>query len=94
MASREKLPEFVLVLLQSNAAEPAPENAIGLHHIAHAYASLEDLLLTYAPLKTVGITPWMSVNPGITTSMYYHDPDGHSVELQIDNFESAGDTLA
>jgi len=26
------------------------------------------------------------VNHGVTTSMYYHDPDNNQVELLIDNF--------
>jgi catechol-2,3-dioxygenase len=38
-------------------------------------------------LKGAGITPFVSVNHGLTTSFYYRDPDGNGVELQIDNLE-------
>ena len=29
-----------------------------------------------------------TINHGPTTSLYYQDPNGHRVELQIDNFET------
>lgn len=29
-----------------------------------------------------------SVNHGATTSLYYADPDGNNIELQVDNFET------
>ena len=31
----------------------------------------------------------MTINHGPTTSMYYRDPDGNKVELQIDNYDDA-----
>jgi catechol-2,3-dioxygenase len=61
---------------------------VGLHHIAFTYASFDDLLSNYERLRDVGITPSHCVNHGPTTSMYYKDPDGNFVELQIDNFAS------
>ena len=64
----------------------APHSA-GLDHLAYTYASLGDLVATYERLKAVGITPLVPINHGLTLSMYYRDPDGNKVELQIDNFE-------
>ncbi|WP_234021393.1 VOC family protein [Streptomyces sp. 142MFCol3.1] len=61
----------------------------GLAHIAFAYASLQDLLENYERLKKEGITPTATINHGTTTSMYYADPDGNQIELQVDNFETA-----
>ncbi len=58
----------------------------GLDHVAFTYASLAELLQTYERLKGEGIEPAWCVNHGPTTSMYYSDPDGNRVELQIDNF--------
>jgi len=58
----------------------------GLHHIAFTFASLNDLLENYRRLKGIGIKPYWCVNHGPTTSMYYRDPDGNQIELQIDNF--------
>src|SRR5262245_26883123 len=67
----------------SLAADPT---AAGVHHIAYTYAGLGELLATYRRLKASGIEPARCINHGPTTSMYYRDPDGLRVELQIDNF--------
>ncbi len=60
----------------------------GVDHVAFTYRNLGDLLHTYSRLKAEGIEPVWCINHGPTTSMYYADPDGTRVELQIDNFES------
>jgi catechol-2,3-dioxygenase len=65
---------------------PRPPASDGVDHIAFTYASLGDLLHTYARLKHAGITPYWCINHGPTTSLYYRDPDGNQIELQIDNF--------
>lgn len=62
--------------------------AAGVDHVAFTYASMDDLLHTYERLKADGIRPVWCINHGPTTSMYYADPDGTRVELQIDNFDS------
>ncbi len=64
-------------------------HAAGLDHLAYTYSSLGDLVATYERLKAAGITPAVPINHGLTLSMYYRDPDGNKVELQIDNFETA-----
>jgi len=61
----------------------------GTDHVAFSYADLGDLLYTYARLKRAGIEPYWCINHGPTTSMYYKDPDGSRVELQVDNFPTA-----
>jgi catechol-2,3-dioxygenase len=58
--------------------------SVGLEHIAFTYDSLDDLLATYERLKAEGITPIAPINHGMTLSLYYADPDGNQVELQID----------
>jgi Predicted ring-cleavage extradiol dioxygenase len=59
----------------------------GFDHCAFTYASLNDLLSNYTRLKDEhGIEPFWCINHGPTTSMYYRDPDGNQVELQVDNF--------
>jgi catechol 2,3-dioxygenase-like lactoylglutathione lyase family enzyme len=57
----------------------------GLEHVAFTYAGLGDLLDTYERLKGIDIVPYWTINHGPTTSLYYRDPDGNQVELQIDN---------
>jgi len=64
--------------------EPDPL-AAGTDHVAFTFASLGDLLHTYVRLKGEGIEPYWCINHGPTTSMYYKDPDGNRVELQVDN---------
>jgi hypothetical protein len=51
----------------------------------------EHLVGAHERLKAKGIVPVATINHGPTTSMYYSDPDGNRVELQIDNFESVED---
>ena len=64
--------------------------AAGLDHTAFTYATLTDLARTYRALKqrNTPILPLWCVNHGMTTSMYYRDPDGNKVELQVDNFDT------
>ena len=56
----------------------------GLEHVAFTYADLDALLSTYERLAAVGITPIAPIHHGMTLSMYYADPDGNQVELQVD----------
>ncbi len=71
-----------------------PRHSAGLDHLAYTYASLGDLVATYERLKAAGITPAVPINHGLTTSLYYRDPDGNKVELQIDNFDSVEELKA
>lgn len=58
----------------------------GIHHLAFEFATLDELLAGYSRLAAEGIRPHFTVDHGMTTSFYYVDPDGNSVELQVDNF--------
>ena len=58
----------------------------GLNHVAYSYTTLRDLLSTYVRLRGQGIVPFRPINHGPTVSLYYHDPDGTGVELQVDAF--------
>jgi catechol 2,3-dioxygenase len=75
-----------LIAIRQLTADPERSHHVRLQHIAYEYPSLDDLLDTYARLKQAGITPLLSADHGPTTSMYYQDPDGNSVELLVDNF--------
>lgn len=64
----------------------------GMDHMAFTYASLAHLHATYARLKSEHqIAPFWAINHGPTTSLYYRDPDGNQVELQVDNFDTDED---
>ncbi|MGI9615818.1 MAG: VOC family protein [Acidimicrobiales bacterium] len=56
----------------------------GFEHVAFTYHDLDHLLATYERLAAQGIEPVAPINHGMTLSMYYADPDGNQVELQID----------
>jgi catechol-2,3-dioxygenase len=63
--------------------------AAGTDHIAFTYADLGDLFQTYRRLNAEGIEPFWCINHGPTISMYYKDPDGSRVELQVDTMPTA-----
>ena len=67
----------------------SPGDTFGYDHCAFEYPTMEDLAIsTYARLAEHGIVPYWSVNHGMTTSMYYADPDLNRIELQVDNFKT------
>lgn len=66
---------------------PAPDTMrTGVDHVAFTYESLPHLLHTWERLKAEGIEPFWCINHGMSTSMYFRDPDGNEIELQTDNF--------
>ncbi|MGH7934634.1 MAG: VOC family protein [Candidatus Binataceae bacterium] len=69
-------------------------HSVGLDHLAYTYADMGELVATYERLKAAGIVPARTINHGPTTSMYYQDPDGNRVELQIDNFDTMDEAAA
>lgn len=77
-----------LALITSPLLSEDPDKFMhtGIHHSAFEYATIDDLLDTYTRLKALGIEPHACLDHGMTTSFYYEDPDGNSVELQVDNF--------
>ena len=66
-----------------------PTDRPGVHHVAFTFGSMAELIDNYVRLRDGGLRPFFCVNHGPTTSMYYTDPDGNRIELQIDNFETA-----
>ena len=68
-----------------------PKKTVGVEHIAFTYATLSDLVHTYERLAGLDITPALPIHHGPTLSLYYDDPDGNRVELQIDVFDRRED---
>ena len=79
-----------VAFVQIPSLEKPAEKAWGLAHVAYTLADLGQLLGTYRRLKAEGIVPVRTINHGPTVSMYYRDPDGNQVELQVDAFDKAG----
>jgi catechol-2,3-dioxygenase len=76
----------------ASPAEPFAERTpltVGLQHSAYTFPDLAALLDRFGALKAEGITPLVPIQHGVTTSLYYRDPDGNAVELQVDNFDTA-----
>lgn len=74
--------------------KPKSPMAAGMHHVAYTFASLDDLLHRYASLREQGIEPHVPIQHGVTTSLYYRDPDGNFVEMQVDNFATPDEATA
>ncbi len=70
------------------------EIRVGYYHTAFAYDSLADLLGNYVRLRELGILPYRTINHGPTVSLYYADPEGNQIELQVDSFPNAEATNA
>lgn len=68
--------------------------AAGMHHVAYTFDELDDLLDRYQELRDKGIEPYAPIQHGVTTSIYYRDPDGNHVEMQVDNFAEPDDATA
>ena len=66
----------------------------GLAHIAFTYRTLEDLLENWERLRNESVLPILAINHGLTTSIYYADPDSNQIELQIDNFDTLSEGTA
>ncbi|SFN99248.1 Glyoxalase/Bleomycin resistance protein/Dioxygenase superfamily protein [Variovorax sp. PDC80] len=75
-------------------ADRPPSPAVGFFHVAFTYEGLPQLLQNYVRLKAAGILPHRTIVHGPTVSMYYSDPDGNEVELQIDVFPTADESTA
>jgi catechol 2,3-dioxygenase len=65
--------------------EKARINQIGLVHFAFRLRTEEDLLEAYETLQREGATIAYTVNHGVTKSVYFLDPDGHELEVYVDN---------
>lgn len=73
-----------LDLLRPDGGDKDARGQIGVNHVAYTYATVEDLLYTYARLRDAEIRPYWSIHHGTTLSNYYRDPDGNRMELQVD----------
>ena len=65
--------------------EDRATNSCGTEHFAFTYASLDDLFGQFERMKARGISPYWTINHGMTLSAYYRDPDGNQVETQFDS---------
>lgn len=83
-----------MAVFQPDGTETDRQGAIGVDHVGYTYASLSDLLETYARLKDRGVAPYWSIHHGFTVAMYYADPDGNQMEFQVDCCASSEEASA
>lgn len=81
----------VAIVNRPDLIPTTPQHA-GIDHVAYSMASIHDLVINYERLKALEILPYWGINHGPTTSMYYRDPDGNQIELQVDNWSEPGKT--
>jgi catechol 2,3-dioxygenase-like lactoylglutathione lyase family enzyme len=55
----------------------------GIDHFSFTVRSVKYLVQSYERLKAKGVRPW-PVHHFMALSMYFSDPDGNKVELQVD----------
>ena len=83
-----------LAAVMPDASRDGPRGAVGVDHVAYTYDSVDTLMENYAQLRDKGILPYWCVHHGVTMSMYYADPDGNQMELQVDAFPTADEANA
>lgn len=74
-----------LGIFASPDVSPHAPKTTGLRHVAFSYNTLADLVAGYKGRKAAGFEPAWCVDHGMSTSMYYEDPDGNRIECQVDN---------
>jgi catechol-2,3-dioxygenase len=80
-----------VALISDPSLENSSDRVNAIDHVAFSFASLEELLTNFERLKAVGIKPLFCVNHGVTTSIYYRDPNGNKIEMQVDNFPTSAE---
>lgn len=79
-----------VAIVEMPGLEDHNENSAGVDHIAFTMDNVESLVAAYERNSRNGINPFWCINHGPTTSMYYKDPLGVKIELQVDNSAYVG----
>jgi catechol 2,3-dioxygenase len=66
-------------------AEGLHSKQIGLSHIAFRLRNEQDLRAAYQEFKEKKVPISFTVDHGVTKSIYFSDPDGHELEVYVDN---------
>lgn len=81
----------IVALPELSTTDPDGPPRVGLDHVAFTYRNLTDLARVYVSLRdrpSGSWKPFWSINHGVTTSLYYRDPYGNGLEMQVDNFDT------
>jgi catechol-2,3-dioxygenase len=91
IAYDEEHHRVALITLPFESRRKHPTTACA-HHVAYTFENLDELLDRYVLLRDQETVPAVCIAHGVTTSMYYQDPDGNFVEMQIDNFATPAES--
>ncbi len=69
-------------------AMPVTEGQLGLNHFAVQVADLADLTEVYNGLKDQDVNLDRNTDHGMTSSVYFFDPDGNRIEFFCNNTEN------
>ena len=84
-----------LALFQApEGALPVTEGQLGLNHFAVQVEDLSDLEEAYREFKAAGVNLDHNTDHGMTSSIYFFDPDGNRIEYFCNNQADAKDGLA
>lgn len=67
---------------------------VGIFHVAWSYPSLAELMYVYRKARDNGILPVEVLNSGILLQVYYKDPEGNGVEIEVDDYDTSEETYA
>jgi len=76
--------EIALVEVGKDAPE-AQAGGIGLSHVAFRLRDEAHLRAAFEDLEAHEVKVIATVNHGVSRSVYFHDPDGHLLEVYCDN---------
>jgi catechol 2,3-dioxygenase len=76
--------EIGLVEIGPKAVKPKPA-AVGMAHVAFRLKTEDELRLAYRELKEHDVPITLTVNHGVSKSVYFLDPDGNELEVYVDN---------
>ena len=75
-------------------ALPVTNGQLGLNHFAVQVANIDDLKEVYENLKDKDVTLDHNTDHGMTSSVYFLDPDGNRIEFFCNNHEDSAIGLA
>ena len=83
-----------LALFQApEGAMPVTEGQLGLNHFAVQVEDINDLKEVYDELKDSGASMDRNTDHGMTSSIYFFDPDGNKIEFFCNNTDTASEGL-
>jgi len=84
--------DTIMIVRRPDLDQEGREFRTGIFHVAWSYASLAELMTVYEHAKSWGILPLFTLNTGILLQIYYADPEGNRIELEVDAHDTSEET--